>query len=332
MIDATRTALSRRSFVIGSVSAAVSTSLAGPAFAIERNRAVGLQLYTMQTPLVANFEGTLAEIERIGYREVETVGLLGHDAHQFRSALNKAGLTVPSSHVLSLKAQQLFIAMATGQLSSDAAWVKINAEMDISRMSSILDDMFVQSEVLGNKYLVLAALDSKLLATREGVDKIIEAFTKAGDLCHARGLRFAFHPHLAEFASVDGVSAADRILRATNPDRVFVELDFFWAAAAGVDIPAWLAAHSGRVHLGHVKDMAKGFSIPAGGYKELDELKGDPFEDVGYGQFDYRTWIPLARKAGMRHFFVERDNAPDPLANAARSLPNVWALLALNAP
>jgi sugar phosphate isomerase/epimerase len=322
--------LNRRHFLQAAAATAATTSITVSVRAADVTRAVGIQLYTMQAPLVQDFAGTLQALGRIGYQEVETVGLLGHDARQFRRALDSAGLVVPSAHVLSLKAQQFFIAMATGKLSSNEAWAKINAEMDISRITSILDDMFVQSEVLGNKYLVLAALDATLLTTREGIDKVIEAFTKAGDLCHARGQKFAFHPHLAEFARVDGVSAADRILKATHPDRVFVELDFFWAAAAGVDIPAWLADHSGRVHLGHVKDMAKGLSVPVGGYKELDDLKGDPFEDVGYGQFDYHAWIPLARKAGMRHFFVERDNAPEPLVNAARSFPNVQALLTLN--
>ena len=58
---------------------------------------------------------------------------------------------------------------------------------------------------------------------------------------------FRIHPHLAEFAPLEGVSAADRILDATDPKRVFVELDFFWAAVANVDVPQWLSRHTGRV-------------------------------------------------------------------------------------
>ena len=61
------------------------------------------------------------------------------------------------------------------------------------------------------------------------------------------------------------------------------------------------------------------FAVPAGGWKDLNTVPDNSFEDVGYGKLDYRSWIPLARKAGMRHFFVERDNAPRPLENVTRS-------------
>jgi sugar phosphate isomerase/epimerase len=217
--------------------------------------------------------------------------------------------------------------MANGELSSTEAWESIDDEMDLIHLDSIMDEMFIQAEILGYKYLVLATMDRKLLRTRAGIDHIVSAMTKAGDSCHQRGLRFAFHAHLAEFGHIDRTRAIDRILQATNPDRVFVELDFFWAAAAGVDVPRWLEKHSGRIHLGHVKDMAKSVNIPANGFRELTQLTGDPYEDIGYGQLDYRTWLPLAQKAGMRHFFVECDNAPRPLENAARSFPNLELLL-----
>jgi sugar phosphate isomerase/epimerase len=320
--------LTRRAFIQASGATAAFAAVADSALARVAHDTAGIQLYTLQAPLVSDFCGTLESLQRIGYREVEMVGLLGHDAREYRRVLAKVGLEIPSCHVLSNKAQTLFTSMATGQLPPTEAWAKITAEMDITRIESILEDMFAQSASLGNKYLVLAVVDSALLKTRAGIDKLIDAFTKAGDMCHARGLRFAFHPHLAEFARIDGVRAGDIILNNTDPERVLIELDFFWAAAAGVDIPQWLEAHSGRVHLGHVKDMAGGIVIPPGGFRELDEFKTDPFEDIGYGKLDYQTWIPLAKKAGMRHFFVERDNAPAPLENAARSLPNLRKLLA----
>jgi len=56
-------------------------------------------------------------------------------------------------------------------------------------------------------------------------------------------------------------------------------------------------------------------------------VSNDSFEDVGYGKLDYRRWIPLARRAGMRHFFVERDNAPQPLENVKRSFESLRGLI-----
>jgi sugar phosphate isomerase/epimerase len=320
----------RRYFLKCTGAAALSAALdsrATPSRASSDRNAVGIQLYAMQAPLVQDFEGTLAALGHIGYREVEPVGLLGHDVKAFRKALDRAGLSAPSVHVVSNAAQALFLGMAKGELSPNEAWPKIHAAMDLKGIESIMEEMFGQTEVLGNGYLVMAATDSTLFASRAGVDRVIAAYTKAGDLCHQRGLKFAFHPHLAEFNRIDGATAMDRILDKTDPAKVFIELDFFWAAMANVDIPSLLDRYSGRFHLGHIKDMAKGVVVPADGYKDLDAIPGNAFEDVGHGQLDYRTWVPLARKAGMRHFFVERDDAPDPLENARRSYASLKPLL-----
>ena len=79
--------------------------------------------------------------------------------------------------------------------------------------------------------------------------------------------------------------------------------------------------------LGHVKDLGRSVVVPLGGFRELNALPANAYEDVGYGQLDYRKWIPLARQAGMKHFFVERDVAPNPLENARRSLRTMKNLL-----
>ena len=322
--------MNRRHFLQWSGSVAVSAALPGSATVgppAPDEHAVGIQLYMMQTPLVHDFDGTLAELGRIGYRQAEVVGLLGHDARTFRRALDAAGLSSPSAHIFSKAAQDLLFGMAAGRMRSSEAWAKIRAAMDLARIEPIMEEMFTQTEVLGNEYLVLAVVDETLFGSHAGMDRIVAAFNKAGDMCHQRRLKFAFHPHLADFSRMGGVSAVDRILDATDPDRVFVELDFFWAAMANVDVPRLLHRHSGRFRLGHAKDMAKDVVVPADGFKDLGSIAGDPFEDVGYGQLDYRRWIPLGRKAGIRHFFVERDQAPDPLENARRSFQHAKALL-----
>jgi len=329
MNDSRGWAMNRRRFLQCSGAVVMSSALAGrvPAGAAHPNgHAIGIQLYTMLAPLVHDFKGTLTALGRIGYRKAEVVGLLGHDAGTFRRVLDAAGLSVPSAHILSNAAQELFLGMASGKISSSEAWPKIDAAMDLARIEPIMEEMFTQTDVLGNEYLVLAAVDSALFESRAGIDRVVAAFTKAGDMCHRRGLKFAFHPHLAEFNRVDGATAVDRILDATDPQRVLVELDFFWAAMANVDVPHLLERHSGRFHLGHVKDMAKGVVVPAEGFKDLNAIPSDAFEDIGHGQLDYRAWIPLARKAGMKHFFVERDEAPDPVENARRSYASLRPL------
>lgn len=286
----------------------------------------GVQLYTLQAALASDFEGTLATLHQIGYREVEVVGLLGRDAKSYRAALDAAGLKAPSVHVLSRTAEEMFLAMATGRLAVDEAWARINASMNLAHIEQIMDEMFAHSEVLGNEYLVLASIDSTLFESRAGIGQVVAAFGKAADLCRKQGLKFGWHPHLTEFKVVEGKQAIDWVLEETDP-QVSVELDFFWAAVANVDVRELLANYPGRFHLGHIKDLAKHVVVPKEGFTDLHAISDDAFEDVGCGQLDYRSWIALGREAGMQHFFVERDNAPRPLDNVRRSFGEMRRLL-----
>jgi len=288
---------------------------------------LGIQLYTLREFLTRDFTGTLAAVRKIGYGQVETAGLLGHDPAAFRAALDAAGLAAPSGHIFPSAAQPLLYKMATKQMPASEAWHQIDAMFDLNRIEGMLEDMFEQSQAMGYEYLVLASMDPKLLESMAGIKQVCDAFRRAGDLCHQRGLKFAWHPHLKDWGTVGGKRAAEHILDATDPQRVFVELDFFWAAMVNVDIPQFLSRYTGRVQLGHIKDLAKGVVVPADGFKDFPEIKDEYFEDVGHGQFDYASWIPLARKAGMRYFFVERDYSPDALKSAARSYRALRAII-----
>jgi sugar phosphate isomerase/epimerase len=311
--------MNRRTVLKGSAAFAAAAWAGVPVRAAPNPPALGIQLYTLREPLAKDFGGTLSAIGKIGYREVETAGLLNQDPRSFRAALDAAGLSAPSGHIFPNSAQPLLYKMASGQLSPDEAWAQIEAPMTIERLEDELTDMLEQARVIGYRYLVLASMDPKLFESMTGIKRVCDAFRRAGELCHQHALKFAWHPHLQDWGMVEGKRAAEHVLDATDPKRVFVELDFFWAAMVNVDVPRFLRRYSGRVHLGHIKDFAKGVAIPAQGFKDFPEVKNEYFEDVGHGQLDYRAWIPLARQAGMRHLFVERDYSPDPLQSARRS-------------
>src|SRR5258708_37903044 len=60
---------------------------------------VGLQLYTLRSVMKDDFEGKLAKVSAIGYREVEFAGYDGHTPQEIRAMLDRHGLTGPSAHV-----------------------------------------------------------------------------------------------------------------------------------------------------------------------------------------------------------------------------------------
>lgn len=118
----------------------------------------------------------------------------------------------------------------------------------------------------------------------------------AADLRKA-GLGFAYHNHDFEFTTKPGgVSLYDRFLKETDAALVKVELDLYWAAHAGEDAAALIERLGPRIYAYHVKDMRADRSMAA----------------VGAGKTDFAALFRLKRSAGVRHFYVENDEAPAP--------------------
>ena len=118
----------------------------------------------------------------------------------------------------------------------------------------------------------------------------------AADLKKA-GLGFAYHNHDFEFTTKPGgVSLYDRFLKETDPALVKVELDLYWAAHAGESLATLVERLSRRLYAYHVKDMRPDRSMTA----------------VGKGTIDFASLFKLKGSAGVRHYYVENDQAPAP--------------------
>lgn len=111
------------------------------------------------------------------------------------------------------------------------------------------------------------------------------------------GLGFAYHNHDFEFTEKPGgVSLFDHLLKETDPSLVKIELDLYWAVRAGEDAGAWIDRLAGRLYAYHVKDMKADRSMTA----------------VGEGAIDFAALFKRKGSAGVRHFYVENDQAPAP--------------------
>jgi hypothetical protein len=71
--------MNRRAVLKGTAALAIAWA-AGPGRAAARPPALGIQLYTLRERLAQDFKGTLAALRKIGYRQVETAGLLNQEA------------------------------------------------------------------------------------------------------------------------------------------------------------------------------------------------------------------------------------------------------------
>ena len=111
------------------------------------------------------------------------------------------------------------------------------------------------------------------------------------------GLGFAYHNHDFEFTiKPGGVSLYERLLKETDPALVKLELDLYWALHAGENLTTLIERLSTRLYAYHVKDMRPDRSMTA----------------VGQGTIDFGALFKLKGSAGVRHFYVENDEAPAP--------------------
>ena len=79
---------------------------------------------------------------------------------------------------------------------------------------------------------------------------------KIGDEANKRGIKFGYHNHNIEFASIAKTDQLyeDFLIANTNPDKVFFEMDVYWITVGGQDPVAYLKKYPDRFKLLHIKD------------------------------------------------------------------------------
>jgi sugar phosphate isomerase/epimerase len=294
----------RRRFLAASGAALLAAGCSAPLVAdASSRRRWGVQLFTVLEPLELDFEGTLREVARIGYKEVETIGSFGRDPAYVRGLFDKYGLTSPSQHLAPKPVYASFAGWSKREISTEQNRATFADAFRLDRAEALIEDGIRTAKALGQRYVVWQILLPPQLATRKIIDDHIRMFNHAGDLCAREGLVFTYHNHDREFGRVGNDVPYDLIVANTNPATVKLELDFYWAMKAKADPLAYLRNNPGRFKLAHVKDMAK---------------DGD-FAVVGGGTLDVPGLIAAGRQAGIEHFYVEYDRSSDPMREIRES-------------
>ncbi|WP_267396587.1 MULTISPECIES: sugar phosphate isomerase/epimerase [unclassified Sphingomonas] len=245
--------------------------------------AVGLQLFTVRDVFEKDPVGTLEKIARIGYREVEFGGG-GYDTMDhamLRRTLDRLGLKAPSVHI------------------------------PYPMLTDRFDAAVTMAKTLGAETVILPWLPDEQ-RTEAGFEPVLRNLDPLAKRLRAAGLGFAYHNHDFEFTGRSkGVRLYDRLIAETDPTLVKFELDLYWAAHAGADLPGLVKKLGRRLYSFHVKDMRADRSMAA----------------VGTGTIDFAALFRLPSAAGVRHFFVENDEAPAPyFPDIATSYRNLAAL------
>ncbi len=256
---------------------------------------VGLQLYTVRGKMKRDFDGTLAKVASIGYKEVEFAGYFGRPPQQVRAALEKNGLTSPSCHV------------DYDLLAPDKWPVQIES-----------------AKTIGQSYIVNPWIPEELRKTEDDWKRAAETFNRAGEASQKAGIQFAYHNHWFEFLPANGKRPYDFLLAACDPNLVKMEMDLCWITAGGGDPLAYFDRYPGRFPLVHVKDLKSMPQVTAGGAQNFGDTVA--MTEVGSGIIDWKKIFVQSDKAGIKHYIVEHDHPKQPFESIKTSYEYLSAL------
>ncbi len=185
-----------------------------------------------------------------------------------------------------------------------------SAHVGLDALKDDLDAVVEAARVIGHQFVVCPWLAPNQRRTLDDYRGHAVFFNEAGKRFKDEGIQFAYHNHDFEFEPIDGRMPYDLLLAETDADLVKMELDLYWIAYAGQDPLAYFAKHPGRFPLCHVKDMAADRTMTP----------------AGQGTIDFAAVFAKSDEAGLQHYFVEHDNAEDPIQSITTSYTYLRAL------
>ena len=280
--------MDRRTFLGTMTAATLLTRRLGFADDDHKIEKIGLQLYTVRDLMKHDFDGTLAQVAAVGYKEVEFAGYFNHSPKDVRAAVDRQGLTAPSAHI------------------------------DYKNLGDKFPEVIEAAKVVGHEYLVNPWIDEKIRKQPDGWKHAAETFNRAGEACKKAGIQFAYHNHWFEFLPVNGKLPYDLLLTECDPNLVKMELDLCWITVGGQDPLRYFDRYPGRFPLVHVKDVKRVPPVTAGGRQDFGSSMKDMTE-VGSGIIDWKKIFAQSDKAGIKHYFVEHDHPKKPLESIKKS-------------
>jgi sugar phosphate isomerase/epimerase len=182
---------------------------------------LAVQLYTLRQELPGDRAGVLRRLAGFGYGAVEPYDVIS-DPGGLRADLDAAGLAACSVHARPFGAD------------ADAA--------------------FRGTWTVGADTVIVPYMPPERFADAGTVRALAADLNGAAARAAGHGLRLGYHNHDVELSSLIGGRPALEVLADELDPDVLLEVDTYWAAVGGQDVPALLGRLGDRVRYLHVKD------------------------------------------------------------------------------
>lgn len=204
---------------------------------------IAAQLYSVRDDL-ANLDGALRRIAGTGAEAVEPFSVYDRPA-ELAAAAAANGLAIPTAHA--------------PLLSDTMAYA--GREVPVPPASAAL----AAAGSLGARVVFDPMVSPDRWRTADDVARTADRLNSLADAAADEGITVGYHNHSFEFHhGIDGRTAYEHFVSLLD-ERVVLELDVYWAAAAGQDVAALVGRLGNRVRALHLKDAASAVDVFAEG-------------------------------------------------------------------
>lgn len=230
-----------------------------------RKKDIGLQLYSLRDAMKADALGTLKLIADIGFTTLEAANyadgkIYGMSPNEFKKVVKGLGMKMTSAHL------------------GGPNYTKETHSEAIDWWKKALEDHIVA----GCKFIVKPSMP--IPKSLDELKMWCDFYNSIGEMTSASKVQFGFHNHNREFEKIEGEIMYDYMLRNTDPQKVFFEMDVYWLMRGGFNPVDYMNKYPDRFPVLHIKDE-----------KEIGES----------GQIDFKSIYETAYKNGLKDSFVE---------------------------
>ena len=257
--------VSRRTFLAGSAAGAALTLRADPL-----GMPIACQVYPVRDALGKDFDGTLRQLARIGYKGIEMCSppsyassgfgpLVGMKTSQMRQKIKDAGLKCESCH------------------------------FQFRELKENLDERIAWAKELGLKQMVCSTFGVRRDAGMADWMKACDELNQIGEKIEKAGIQTGFHNHDFEFHQIDGVLIYDQLMGQLDPKLVKMQFQVS-VISLGFKAADFLRKYPGRFCSMHLQDWSPADKKTVA---------------VGAGAVDWKETFAAARTGGIKNYFVE---------------------------
>ncbi|HEX7351105.1 sugar phosphate isomerase/epimerase [Brachybacterium sp.] len=242
---------------------------------------ISVQLYSVRDALATDVQGTVSRLVDLGLTHAEPYQLVEYRDELVR-AREQFPIDFPSAH-------QSFLGD-----------VDFPAVLEAAR-------------AVGVQYLVDPHWNPEDWTDAEKVRALAETLNQRAAAAAEAGIRVGYHNHAFELSSRLGDRTALEVFAEALDPQVILEIDTYWAAVGGADVPALLGRLGDRVQLVHLKD---------------GDLSEDPAAQLPLGTGAMPLAETLQASAGVAYGVIEFDDyAGDMFEGIAASIAHLRSVL-----